>query len=208
MRAATTSSVYEQQLINTSSWGDKKFYGSASIEATHFYKWANTSIDVHCENGGYVDANGVCVCPPGTNGTLCEHINGSYYLSQIVSKVSNIKIIIRAPLPRPLPRPPRCKFIVLLNCFSNNFLFVPLYIYVSRISWNFLEFDHEKAMQNVVQFGFVNLDLDVISCFLNGNYTSIVSFHIHTLSPGCQNDLLYILESNCIDAISSSNLIH
>ncbi|KAF0290233.1 Blastula protease 10 [Amphibalanus amphitrite] len=32
-----------------------------------------------CRNGGYVSADCVCHCPPGTSGSACETVRGSYY---------------------------------------------------------------------------------------------------------------------------------
>ncbi|XP_043211178.1 blastula protease 10-like [Amphibalanus amphitrite] len=32
-----------------------------------------------CANGGYVDSSCTCVCPPGTSGTTCQTVTGTYY---------------------------------------------------------------------------------------------------------------------------------
>ncbi|XP_043211213.1 blastula protease 10-like [Amphibalanus amphitrite] len=40
---------------------------------------ASCSSPPTCANGGYVDSSCTCVCPPGTSGTTCQTVTGTYY---------------------------------------------------------------------------------------------------------------------------------
>ncbi|XP_063596673.1 blastula protease 10-like [Penaeus indicus] len=83
-----------------------------------------------CENGGYLGSNCACKCPPGTSGSTCADITGSYYPTPVCGGNITAATTIKTPnYPYKFPRgtncvwwiraPDECQYpIVTVNDFS------------------------------------------------------------------------------------------
>ena len=66
-----------------------------------------------CHNGGYLSASCQCVCPPGTSGTTCDTINGTYYGTPCGNQAIFVAGTITSPgYPTTYPNGKHCIWIV------------------------------------------------------------------------------------------------